>query len=109
MAVIPVALRFFMDAAGWGRLLWLLYLAAVLLVNPPGRETLKPYARGIRLNMLALIAYRSYHGTTTVWAFVVAILIVLVAGWYIRRRRQPRHPQIGFRGSGRPLGLHAHP
>ncbi|MER6439241.1 LPXTG cell wall anchor domain-containing protein [Streptomyces sp. NPDC001185] len=37
--------------------------------------------------MLALIAYRSYHGTTTVWAFVVAILIVLVAGWYIRRRK----------------------
>ncbi|MFF2101674.1 LPXTG cell wall anchor domain-containing protein [Streptomyces sp. NPDC058202] len=37
--------------------------------------------------MLALIAYRSYHGTTTVWAFVVAILIVLAAGWYIRRRR----------------------
>ncbi|MEU0040915.1 hypothetical protein [Streptomyces sp. NPDC006333] len=48
---------------------------------------LKPYARGIRLNMLALIAYRSYHGATTVWAFVVAILIVLVAGWYIRRRK----------------------
>lgn len=48
---------------------------------------LRPHARGIRLNMLALIAYRSYHGATTVWAFVVAILIVLVAGWYIRRRR----------------------
>ncbi|OQQ19785.1 hypothetical protein B0675_23960 [Streptomyces sp. M41(2017)] len=58
-----------------------------LLVHPHGRETLKPYARGIRLNMLALIAYRSYHGTTTVWAFVVAMLIVLVAAWYIRRRR----------------------
>lgn len=48
---------------------------------------LKPHTRGIRLNMLALIAYRSYHGATTVWAFVVAILIVLVAGWYVRRRR----------------------
>ncbi len=47
---------------------------------------LKAYARGIRLNMLALTAYRSYHGATTVWAFVVAILIVLVAGWYIRRQ-----------------------
>jgi LPXTG-motif cell wall-anchored protein len=57
-----------------------------------GREAddacrLKPHARGIRLNMLALIAYRSYHGATTVWALVVAILIVLVAGWYVRRRR----------------------
>jgi len=48
---------------------------------------LKPSAWGIRLNMLALIAYRSYHGATTVWAFVVATLIVLVAGWYIRRQR----------------------
>ncbi|MGA4861845.1 LPXTG cell wall anchor domain-containing protein [Streptomyces lavendulocolor] len=37
--------------------------------------------------MLALGAYRSYHAATTVWSFVVAILIVLVAGWYIRRRR----------------------
>jgi LPXTG-motif cell wall-anchored protein len=37
--------------------------------------------------MLALTAYRSYYGATTVWAFVVAILIALVAGWYIRRRR----------------------
>lgn len=36
--------------------------------------------------MLALIAYRSYHGAATVWAFVVAILIVLVVGWYVRRR-----------------------
>jgi LPXTG-motif cell wall-anchored protein len=52
-----------------------------------GAGRLKPHARGIRLNMLALIAYRSYHGATTVWAFIVAILIVLVAGWYIRRRR----------------------
>ncbi|BCL20549.1 hypothetical protein GCM10017668_23920 [Streptomyces tuirus] len=50
-------------------------------------DRLKPHARGIRLDMLALIAYRSYHGATTVWAFVVAILIVLVAGWYIRHRR----------------------
>ncbi len=48
---------------------------------------LKAYARGIRLNMLALTAYRSYHGATTVWAFVVAVLIVLVAGWYVRRQR----------------------
>jgi LPXTG-motif cell wall-anchored protein len=48
---------------------------------------LKPHGRGICLNMIALIGYRSYHGATTVWAFVVAILIVLVAGWYIRRRR----------------------
>jgi hypothetical protein len=37
--------------------------------------------------MLALLAYRSYHGATTVWAFVVALLIVLVAGRCIRRRR----------------------
>jgi LPXTG-motif cell wall-anchored protein len=37
--------------------------------------------------MLALIAYRSYHGAMTVWAFAVAILIALVAGWYVRRRR----------------------
>ncbi|MFD6421469.1 LPXTG cell wall anchor domain-containing protein [Streptomyces sp. NPDC060198] len=37
--------------------------------------------------MLALYAYRSYSGATTVWVFVVAILIVLVAAWYIRRRR----------------------
>lgn len=48
---------------------------------------LKPHPRGIRLDMLALIAYRSYHGAMTVWAFVAAILIVLVAGWYIRHRR----------------------
>lgn len=48
---------------------------------------LEPPARGIRLSMLAVVTYRSYHGATTVWAFVVAILIVLVAGWYIRRRR----------------------
>ncbi|MGW6486249.1 LPXTG cell wall anchor domain-containing protein [Streptomyces sp. NPDC055056] len=54
-------------------------------MNDAGR--LKLHARGIRLNMIALIAYRSYHGATTVWAFIVAILIVLVAGWYIRRRR----------------------
>ncbi|MCX5397085.1 LPXTG cell wall anchor domain-containing protein [Streptomyces sp. NBC_00102] len=37
--------------------------------------------------MLALSTYRSYHGTTTVWAFVVAILIGVVAAWYFRRRR----------------------
>ncbi|MFJ3338888.1 LPXTG cell wall anchor domain-containing protein [Streptomyces sp. NPDC086766] len=37
--------------------------------------------------MHALVAYRSYDSAVTVWAFVVAILIVLVAGWYIRRRR----------------------
>lgn len=48
---------------------------------------LEPPARGIRLSMLAVVTYRSYHDATTVWAFVVAILIVLVAGWYIRRRR----------------------
>ncbi|WP_159049022.1 LPXTG cell wall anchor domain-containing protein [Streptomyces sp. NRRL B-3648] len=37
--------------------------------------------------MHALVAYRSYDATVTVWAYVVGILIVLVAGWYIRRRR----------------------
>lgn len=37
--------------------------------------------------MHALVAYRSYDGAVTVWAFVVSILIVLVAGWYIGRRR----------------------
>jgi hypothetical protein len=35
----------------------------------------------------ALLAHRSYRGATTVWAFVVALLVVLVAGWCIRRRR----------------------
>ena len=53
--------------------------------RPDHASRLKPHARGIRLNMFALNAYRSYHGATTVWAFVVAALIVLVAGWYIRR------------------------
>ncbi|WP_437029752.1 LPXTG cell wall anchor domain-containing protein [Streptomyces sp. enrichment culture] len=37
--------------------------------------------------MLAAVSYRSYHGATTVWAFVVAVLIVLLVGWYVRRRR----------------------
>jgi LPXTG-motif cell wall-anchored protein len=37
--------------------------------------------------MTALSTYRTYHGATTVWAFVVAVLILLVAAWYIRRRR----------------------
>jgi flagellar biogenesis protein FliO len=37
--------------------------------------------------MLALTAYRSYHAATTVWAFVIAILIVLAAAWYVQRRR----------------------
>ncbi|MFJ3336824.1 hypothetical protein [Streptomyces sp. NPDC086766] len=48
---------------------------------------LRSHIPGIRPSMHALGAYRSYHGAVTVWAFVVAILIVLVAGWYIRRRR----------------------
>ncbi|MFI9810017.1 LPXTG cell wall anchor domain-containing protein [Streptomyces sp. NPDC052301] len=37
--------------------------------------------------MFAQVAYNTDHGAITVWAFVVAILIVLVAGWYMRRRR----------------------
>ncbi len=36
--------------------------------------------------MLALI-YTSYNTATTVWAFVVVILIVLAVGWHLRRRR----------------------
>ena len=41
---------------------------------------------GIRASMPAY-AYRSYNATATVWAFVVAVvLIVLVAWWYGRRR-----------------------
>jgi hypothetical protein len=37
--------------------------------------------------MQLLTTYRSYHGATTVRAFVIAILIVVTASWYIRRRR----------------------
>lgn len=36
--------------------------------------------------MLALV-YKSYDAATTVWAFVLSLLIVLIAVWYIRRRR----------------------
>ncbi|MFB9461938.1 LPXTG cell wall anchor domain-containing protein [Streptomyces cinereospinus] len=34
------------------------------------------------------IAYRSYDSATTVWAFVLSLLVVLVVGWYGRRRRK---------------------
>lgn len=64
---------------------------------------LKSPAPGTRPSMLALVAYRSYRGAATVWAFVVAVLIVLVAGWYVRRRRQVRHPRACFSGTDRPL------
>jgi hypothetical protein len=36
--------------------------------------------------MLALV-YRSYDAATTVWAFVLSLLVVLIAGWYVQRRR----------------------
>ncbi|CAM5312980.1 hypothetical protein TPAU25S_00925 [Tsukamurella paurometabola] len=35
--------------------------------------------------MLAMV-YRSYDASTTVWAFVLSVLVVLL-GWYVRRRR----------------------
>ncbi|MEU2333386.1 hypothetical protein ABZ770_08980 [Streptomyces sp. NPDC006654] len=41
---------------------------------------------GIRVCVLALV-YKSYDAATTVWAFVLSLLVVLVVGWYIRRRR----------------------
>jgi len=48
---------------------------------------LRSHVLGIRQSMHALVAYRSYDGAVTVWAFVVSALIVLAVGWYIRRRR----------------------
>lgn len=41
---------------------------------------------GIRPCMLA-IAYRSYDTATTVWAFVLSLLVVLTVVWYVRRCR----------------------
>jgi ABC-type antimicrobial peptide transport system permease subunit len=36
--------------------------------------------------MLATV-YRSYDAATTVWAFMLSLLVVLVVGWYVRRRK----------------------
>ncbi|MFD0308361.1 MHYT domain-containing protein [Streptomyces sp. NPDC127119] len=36
--------------------------------------------------MLAIV-YSSYDTATTVWSFVLALLVVLTAIWYVRRRR----------------------
>ncbi|WP_256979574.1 hypothetical protein [Streptomyces sp. NRRL B-24085] len=42
--------------------------------------------RGICPSMLAIV-YSSYDTATTVWAFVLSLLIVLAVFWYVRRRR----------------------
>lgn len=44
------------------------------------------YTPGIRLRMLAIV-YSSYDTATTVWAFLLSILVVLTMVWYVRRRR----------------------
>ncbi|MCW8099633.1 hypothetical protein [Streptomyces tauricus] len=44
-----------------------------------------PHA-GYPPRMLAIV-YSSYDTATTVWAFVIALLIILTATWYARRRR----------------------
>lgn len=46
---------------------------------------LRPRMPGIRHGMHALVTYRTWYGPVTVWAFVTAILVAVVAGWYARR------------------------
>ncbi|MFI2910645.1 hypothetical protein ACG2OD_20730 [Streptomyces sp. PDY-4] len=40
----------------------------------------------MRPRMLAIV-YRSLDTATTVWAFVLSLLVVLAVAWYVHRRR----------------------